>query len=271
MICSGWHPHLVDLAYGELDPRDLARTQAHVDQCPGCRQEVEGLRFMASIHLDPVLAVAPTQRSVHLAWAGSGLLALSSLTVLVPGGWFPNQSSLLTIMLLLAWTGLYAWVLGCLDSTPSRDPRGIAAGGVGPSLLISFRGVAYGLLTAILVSLGVLWTLILMSQMTHHIPYCLIGFGVSSLVLMVAAASVHVVGLGLGFTLRDSSRVTILCVLVLYLAIMGPALGQIFPMMSKMVGLGEVIGLLSLWGLSGAYLGNFLSGIEFGLDRAPAN
>ncbi|MBN9103033.1 MAG: hypothetical protein J0I49_33800 [Pseudonocardia sp.] len=99
--CAAVRSHSAELALGLVTGRERAQALAHLDECPQCRNEVEGLsrvqdalRLLVPAH-DPavgfenrVLAALPRPR--HHRWT-TVLAAAAAVAAVVAGGWVADS------------------------------------------------------------------------------------------------------------------------------------------------------------------------------------
>jgi anti-sigma factor RsiW len=261
---SGW---MVDRAYGELSGKKAARLEAHLAACPDCaagaretgslaamrpavdvaellsprvRQQVEDLRVTEAAH-----RVGAFAARVVLAF----VLAIVSSQVVMTRPALAALSMGMTMLIVLAWTVIYTWLLDQVLGEVSPDRH----------ITLDARSVAYGVLSAVALSIVLLGGFLAGDGALHAGWTVRAARGLPDVVALLSSGALLFVGLGMGMRLGRASSPNMLLVLLLYAGIMFPALSRKVPALLHPEDLLFGLGFVALWGLSGAYLGSLLS------------
>jgi hypothetical protein len=188
-----------------------------------------------------------------LGWGMAIPMGLVSSHLLLARPELASVSFPLVMALLLTWCALY----GSLGQRMMESVLG--APGAAATGAIRSRAVAYGLLGAValaIVATGVLlaWDAMLHWAWTKHL-----GARIPDMIALVWAGAILLVGLCMGLSMGRESSLNMVVVVLLYASITAPVLGSA----AGLAGVREswsALALIALWGLSGAYVGSFVSG-----------
>lgn len=261
---SGW---LVDRAYGELEGRSAALLEQHLASCPACAAGAHDVLAVALVRSVPAASellpelVRRAAEVERLSIAGRRVggfvartlialgLAIASMQVVGSRPALSHLPGTVIALITLSWTVLYTWLLEELAPV-TPQPRAV---------LLSGRAVAYGVLGAVTLSLGMLGGLIGSDSAFNLGVLRRSAAMLPDLAVMLSSGALLLVGLCMGAMLGQASSPHMLLVLVLHAGIVFPALVRGAPALLRPDDMLFGIGLASLWGLSGAYLGSQLS------------
>ncbi|MBI4859804.1 MAG: hypothetical protein HY815_06015 [Candidatus Riflebacteria bacterium] len=266
---QGW---LVDTAYEERSDESATRVEEHLRSCPGCSAVAASISRVARVDAAPLdlcldeMVPAPVRQrardviveacvrrlaSALTPWILALPLAVLSTWIVFSRPALAGVSFVVELLQLLAWTALYATLVRWLG-----PGSGSAGGGAGS--WIRGRAVVYGVLGAVVLSVAVLGLYVAYDHTLHMTFTRMVAGGLRDLVALLVSGALLLTGLGMGFLLGRESVPNMILVLLVYTAIMFPALGRGCAPLIRAEDFLFALVFVSLWGLSGAHVGTLL-------------